>query len=102
LPPSPWSEITNPTASVLEGAAGSNNLGIGFDADAGGFATILKKAKAMGVLRRGPVDHTSVSKGMFVEDPDGRQIEIAYNDLGVFLAELTSRALPAFAWAENS
>jgi catechol 2,3-dioxygenase-like lactoylglutathione lyase family enzyme len=68
----------------MEGAPESNKLGLGFDADAAGFELILEKAKSMGVLQRGPVQHTAFSRGFFLTDPDGRQIEIVHNDLGVF------------------
>jgi catechol 2,3-dioxygenase-like lactoylglutathione lyase family enzyme len=68
----------------MQGSADSNRLGLGFDVDAAGFETILRKAKAAGVLKRGPVEHTPFSKGLFLSDPDGREIEIVYNDLGVF------------------
>lgn len=68
----------------MQGLADSNKLGLGFDVDAIGFDAILGKAKAMGVLKRGPVEHTPFTKGFFVTDPDGREIEIVYNDLGVF------------------
>ncbi len=38
----------------------------------------------MGVLQRGPTQHTPISKRLFVTDPDGRQIEIVHNDFGIF------------------
>jgi hypothetical protein len=67
----------------LQGATDSSRLGLGVDVDAIGFETILGKAKATDALKRGPVEHTPFSKGLFLSDPDGREIEIVYNDLGV-------------------
>jgi len=61
-----------------------NRLAIGFEADAAGFEQVQEKAKKLGVLERGPVQHTALSKGLFLRDPDGRQIEIVHNDLGIF------------------
>lgn len=68
----------------MQGAPDSNKLGLGFDVDGPGFESILAKAKSMGILKRGPVEHTPFTKGLFLGDPDGREIEIVYNDLGVF------------------
>ena len=68
----------------MQGVPESNKLGLGFEVDGPGFEEIAERAKSMGVLQRGPTQHTSISKGLFVIDPDGRQIEIVHNDLGVF------------------
>lgn len=68
----------------VKGSAESDKLGLGFDVDANGFEEILGKAKAMGIVKRGPVEHTPFTKGLFLSDPDGREIEIVYNDIGVF------------------
>jgi hypothetical protein len=68
----------------MQSDAKDNKLGVGFDVDAAGFEDVLEKARSLGALERGPVQHTALSKGMFLRDPDGRQIEIVHNDLGVF------------------
>ena len=68
----------------MQGTPESNRLAIGFDVDSVGFESILSAAQSMGALERGPVQHTPISRGLFVKDPDGRQIEIVHNDLGVF------------------
>jgi catechol 2,3-dioxygenase-like lactoylglutathione lyase family enzyme len=60
---------------------------IAFDADAGGFAAALDRARRMGALQREPVEHTPWSKGFLVRDPDGRRIEITYDDQGVYWQE---------------
>jgi catechol 2,3-dioxygenase-like lactoylglutathione lyase family enzyme len=65
-------------------AASDRTLSVGFDADADTFKAIAAKADGMGALERGPVDHTPVTKGLFLRDPDGRHFEVCYNDLGVF------------------
>ena len=65
-------------------AAADKSLTIGFDVDADSFADILARAKDLEILERGPVEHTRVTKGLFLKDPDGRTIEVCYNDLGVF------------------
>jgi hypothetical protein len=38
------------------------------------------------VLRE-PVAHTSWSKGFYVQDPDGRRIEITYDNRGIYWLE---------------
>jgi catechol 2,3-dioxygenase-like lactoylglutathione lyase family enzyme len=68
----------------MQGSAEANRLGLGFDVDAPGFDAILAKARAWGILKRGPVEHTPITRGLFLSDPDGREIEIVYNDLGAF------------------
>jgi catechol 2,3-dioxygenase-like lactoylglutathione lyase family enzyme len=62
----------------MKGSADSGRLGLGFDVDGVGFESILSKARALGVVKRGPVEHTPFTKGLFVSDPDGREIEIVY------------------------
>ena len=60
---------------------------IAFDCDAAGFAECHARAKALGVLEREPVSHSAASKGFLVRDPDGRRIELSYDDLGVYWRE---------------
>ena len=60
---------------------------IAFDADAEGFEAALGRARDLGVLEREPVEHTAASRGFLVRDPDGRRIEIAYDDRGVYWQE---------------
>ncbi len=60
---------------------------IAFDADAEGFAVALERARELGALEREPVEHTASSRGFLVRDPDGRRIEIAYEDRGVYWRE---------------
>jgi catechol 2,3-dioxygenase-like lactoylglutathione lyase family enzyme len=57
---------------------------ISFDVDEDGYAATLAIARRLGVLRRDPVDHTKWSRGFVVHDPDGRRIEITYEDRAVF------------------
>lgn len=60
---------------------------IAFDADAEGFEAVLARARELGALEREPVEHTELSRGFVVRDPDGRRIEIAYEDRGVYWRE---------------
>ena len=60
---------------------------IAFDADAAGFAETLERARRMGALQREPVEPTPWSRGFLVRDPDGRRIEITYDDRGVYWQE---------------
>jgi catechol 2,3-dioxygenase-like lactoylglutathione lyase family enzyme len=60
---------------------------LAFDADASGFQDIYERAKQMGVLQRDPVEPTPWSKAFLVRDPDGRRVEITYDDLGVYWQE---------------
>ncbi len=55
-----------------------------FDVDATGFEEVLSRAKALGVLQRGPVRHTEWSQGFYVTDPDGRRLEFTYDDRSVY------------------
>jgi catechol 2,3-dioxygenase-like lactoylglutathione lyase family enzyme len=57
---------------------------IAFDVDEAGYAETLATARRLGALRRDPVDHTKWSRGFVVHDPDGRRIEITYEDRAVF------------------
>ena len=57
---------------------------IAFDVDDAGYAETLAKARHLGVLQADPVDHTAWSRGFVVHDPDGRRIEITYEDRAVF------------------
>jgi catechol 2,3-dioxygenase-like lactoylglutathione lyase family enzyme len=70
----------------------SNEIGpdpdeIAFDADADGFEAALDRARDLGALEREPVEHTQASRGFLVRDPDGRRIEVAYEDRGVYWRE---------------
>ena len=57
---------------------------LAFDADATAFEAIYGRARQMDVLQREPVEPTPWSKAFLVRDPDGRRIEITYDDLGVY------------------
>jgi catechol 2,3-dioxygenase-like lactoylglutathione lyase family enzyme len=60
---------------------------IAFDVDAAGFDETLERARQLGAIMRDPVAHTSWSKGFYVQDPDGRRIEITYDDRGIYWLE---------------
>ena len=60
---------------------------VAFDADRAGFAETLERARTLGALEREPVDHTPWSRGFVVRDPDGRRIEITYDDRSVYWRE---------------
>jgi catechol 2,3-dioxygenase-like lactoylglutathione lyase family enzyme len=60
---------------------------IAFDVDAAGFGEVLERAQRMRVMTKPPVDHTPWSKGFYVQDPEGRRIEITYDDRGVYWQE---------------
>ena len=68
-----------------DGGVGEDELA--FDVDAQGFQRTLQRATAMGLSVRGPVEHTPWSKGFYVEDPDGRRLEITYEDRAVYWRE---------------
>jgi catechol-2,3-dioxygenase len=68
-----------------DGAVGQDELA--FDVDARGLEESLRQAKSMGLAVRGPVEHTRWSRGFYVEDPDGRRVEITYDDLAVYWHE---------------
>jgi catechol 2,3-dioxygenase-like lactoylglutathione lyase family enzyme len=69
------------------GGAGPDPDEIAFDVDAHGFDEVLTRAHQMDVSVRGPFDHTPHSRGFYLRDPDGRRVEITYDDLGVFWEE---------------
>jgi catechol 2,3-dioxygenase-like lactoylglutathione lyase family enzyme len=60
---------------------------LAFDVDARGFEESLRAAERLGLAVRGPVEHTPWSKGFYVDDPDGRRVEITYDDRGVYWRE---------------
>jgi catechol 2,3-dioxygenase-like lactoylglutathione lyase family enzyme len=68
-----------------EGLAGQDELA--FDVDADGFEETLRRAESMGLRVRGPVEHTPWSRGFYVDDPDGRRVEITYDDRSVYWQE---------------
>jgi len=68
-----------------DGAVGEDELA--FDVDALGFERTLQRATAMGLSVRGPVEHTPWSKGFYGEDPDGRRLEITFEDRAVYWRE---------------
>jgi catechol 2,3-dioxygenase-like lactoylglutathione lyase family enzyme len=68
-----------------DGSPGQDELA--FDVDANGFEETLRRAESMGLPVRGPVEHTAWSRGFYVEDPEGRRIEITYDDRGVYWQE---------------
>jgi catechol 2,3-dioxygenase-like lactoylglutathione lyase family enzyme len=70
----------------FEGRAGGEDE-IAFDVDRAGFDAALERATGMGLELRGPVDHTPWSKGFYARDPDGRRVEIVYDDKGVYWQE---------------
>jgi catechol 2,3-dioxygenase-like lactoylglutathione lyase family enzyme len=60
---------------------------IAFDVDAAGFDEALERARLLGAVVREPVAHTPWSKGFYVHDPDGRRIEITYDNRGIYWLE---------------
>jgi catechol 2,3-dioxygenase-like lactoylglutathione lyase family enzyme len=70
-----------------EGGAPADPDEIAFDCDAAGFAECYERAKALGVVRKDPVEPTPWSKGFVIADPDGRRIELTYDDLGAYWRE---------------
>jgi catechol 2,3-dioxygenase-like lactoylglutathione lyase family enzyme len=60
---------------------------IAFDCDAAGFARAYETARRLGVVTRDPVDPTPWSKAFLVRDPDGRRIELTYDDHAVYWRE---------------
>lgn len=68
-----------------DGSVGGDELA--FDVDARGFEESLRHAESMGLAVRGPVEHTPWSRGFYVEDPDGRRVEITYDDRAVYWQE---------------
>jgi catechol 2,3-dioxygenase-like lactoylglutathione lyase family enzyme len=57
---------------------------LAFDVDAAGFHDVLQRARDLGAVAREPVEHTAWSRGFLVRDPDGRRIEIVYDDRAVY------------------
>jgi len=45
---------------------------------------VLERARGLGCAIRGPVRHTPISEGFYLEDPDGRRLEFTYDDRGVY------------------
>jgi catechol 2,3-dioxygenase-like lactoylglutathione lyase family enzyme len=60
---------------------------IAFDVDLAGFEETLERARAMGVLTREPVNPTAWSRAFLVRDPDGRRIEVTYDNRGIYWLE---------------
>ena len=60
---------------------------IAFDVDAHGFDEILERARLLQAVVRDPVAHSPWSKGFYVKDPDGRRIELTYDDRGIYWLE---------------
>lgn len=60
---------------------------IAFDVDAAGFDEALERARLLGAVVGEPVAHTPWSKGFYVQDPDGRRIEITYDNRGIYWLE---------------
>ena len=58
-----------------------------FDVDAAGFDQVAERAQRLGSVERGPVEHNAWSRGLYLRDPDGRRLEITYNDHGAFWRE---------------
>ncbi len=69
------------------GGAADDPDEIAFDADRAGFEQTLERARRLGALRREPVDPTPWSRAFLVRDPDGRRIEITYDDRSVYWRE---------------
>jgi catechol 2,3-dioxygenase-like lactoylglutathione lyase family enzyme len=69
------------------GGAADDPDELAFDADLAGFEAALERARALGALQREPVDPTPWSRAFLVRDPDGRRIEITYDDRGVYWYE---------------
>jgi catechol 2,3-dioxygenase-like lactoylglutathione lyase family enzyme len=60
---------------------------IAFDVDLPGFEETLGRARAMGALTREPVAPTEWSRAFLVRDPDGRRIEVTYDNRGIYWLE---------------
>ena len=60
---------------------------IAFDVDGPGFAVVLERARGLGCLIRGPLEHTPSSRGFYLSDPDGRRLEFTHDDRGVYWRE---------------
>ena len=60
---------------------------IAFDVDLAGFEETLARAREMDVVTREPVAPTAWSRAFLVRDPDGRRIEVTYDDRGIYWLE---------------
>jgi catechol 2,3-dioxygenase-like lactoylglutathione lyase family enzyme len=60
---------------------------IAFDVDLAGFEETLERARTMDVVTRDPVAPTPWSRAFLVRDPDGRRIEITYDNRGIYWLE---------------
>jgi catechol 2,3-dioxygenase-like lactoylglutathione lyase family enzyme len=60
---------------------------LAFDVDLAGFEETLARARELGVITRDPVAPTAWSRAFLVRDPDGRRIEITYDDRAVYWLE---------------
>ena len=69
------------------GGAADDPDELAFDADRAGFDDALERARRLDALQREPVDPTPWSKAFLVRDPDGRRIEITYDDRSVYWRE---------------
>jgi catechol 2,3-dioxygenase-like lactoylglutathione lyase family enzyme len=69
------------------GGAADDPDELAFDADREGFEHTLERARRLGVLQREPVDPTPWSRAFLVRDPDGRRIEITFDDRSVYWRE---------------
>jgi catechol 2,3-dioxygenase-like lactoylglutathione lyase family enzyme len=69
------------------GGAADDPDEIAFDADRAGFDEALERARTLGAIQREPVDHTAWSRGFLVRDPDGRRVEITFDDRSVYWRE---------------
>jgi len=69
------------------GGAAEDPDELAFDADLAGFEATLARARSMGSIQREPVDPTPWSRAFLVRDPDGRRIEITYDDRSVYWRE---------------
>ena len=69
------------------GGAAADPDELAFEVDRAGFDESLERARRLDCLQREPVEHTPVSKGFLVADPDGRRIEIVHEDRGVYWRE---------------
>ena len=60
---------------------------IAFDVDASGLEDVHARARRLGCALRGPVEHTSWSRGLYVRDPEGRRLDFTYDDRAVYWRE---------------
>lgn len=57
---------------------------IAFDVDRAGFEDVLERARRLGALERGPVEHSAFSQGFYVRDPEGRRLEFTHDDSSAY------------------